>query len=108
MYYLVAFILILIGFFLIYKFYSQIDEYIKKHIIPSQKVIDIKKEMNDLDGSSNEENSSSKDENLSKFTKINDEINKLLYLPVDFLYKSAVSFGTPLFHVLRVPTDKNI
>jgi len=108
MYYLVAFILILIGFFLIYKFYSQIDEYIKKHIIPSQKVIDIKKEMNDLDGSSNEENSSSKDENLSKFTKINDEINNLLYLPVDFLYKSAVSFGTPLFHLLRVPTDKNI
>jgi predicted PurR-regulated permease PerM len=107
MYYLVEFILILIGFFLIYKFYSQIDEYIKKHIISSQKVIDIKKEMNDLDSSSNEENSP-KDENLSKFTKINDEIKNLLYLPVDFLYKSAVSFGTPLFHLLRVPTDKNI
>ena len=107
MYYLVAFILIVIGFFLIYKFYSQIDEYIKKHIIPSQKVFDIKKEMNDLDSSSNQE-ISPKDENLSKFTKIIDEINKLLYLPVDFLYKSAVSFGTPLFHLLRVSTDKNI
>ena len=108
MYYLVAILIILIGVFLVHKFYSQIDEYIKIHMIPSQNVINIKREMSDLDSSSNEEHSPKEEESLSKFTKISNEINELVHLPIDFLYKSAVSFGTPLFYIFRVPIDKNI
>lgn len=108
MYYLVALIIIVVGIFFVYNFYSQIDAFIKKHIIPSQNVINIKKEMRDLDSSSNEESSPPQEENDSKFTKISNEITELLDLPIDFLYKSLVSFGTPLFYVFRVPKDNNI
>lgn len=108
MYYIVSIIIVLTGLFLIYKFYPQIDSFIKQHIIPSQKVINIKKEMRDLDSSSNEKSPPPPDSILSKFVKITDQIKEIAHLPLDFLYKSAVSFGTPIFYIFRIPTDKTI
>lgn len=111
MYYLVvAIIIILIGIFLLYRFYPKIDEFIKKHFIPSQNVIYIKKEMKDLDTSSNTElpKKEEEEEPLSQFTKISNQIVDILYLPVDLLYKSAISYGTPLFYNVSQSIVKNI
>jgi hypothetical protein len=95
MYYLVAIIIIIIGVFLLYRFFREIDNFIKKYFIPSQNLIDIKSEMKKLDTSSNiDEN----DEHVSQYTKISNKVIEILYLPADLLYKSIIIYGTPIYY----------
>jgi hypothetical protein len=96
MYYLVAFIIVVMTLFLVYTFYPQINTIVKQNLIPSQNVIHIKKEMEDLDHSSNPE--PPKKEEISVFSKINAQMNELLHLPIDFLYKLIDIYVTPLFY----------
>jgi len=96
MYYLVAFIIVVITIFLVYKFYPELNNIIKQNLIPSQNVMHIKKEMKDLDNSSNVD--LSKKEELSPFSKISTQITELLYLPFEFLTKLLNIYVSPLFY----------
>ena len=86
--YIIGIIIIIITIFFTYKFYLKISGLIKQYIIPSQYVKQIKQQMRDLDEPITENNPS----------QISKTINEILYLPVDFLYKLSITYGTPIFH----------
>lgn len=90
--YIIGIIVIVIVLFLIYKFYPKINTLIKKYIISFQYVKQIKQQMKDLD-----EPIIEKKENPPQITKT---INEILYLPVDFLYKLIITYGTPIFYTI--------
>jgi sortase (surface protein transpeptidase) len=95
-YYLAAIIIIIITIFLIYKFYSKIDNFIKKNFMHSQNVMEIKSEMKTIDSKME---SSKKDENKPyQIQIVLDKVNEILYIPVDFLYKLGISYAVPLFY----------
>lgn len=99
--YIFGILFISIILFFIYKFYSKIDSIVKKHIIPSQHVKQIKQKMKDL------ENEKKPDEN-SYFSKIMKNIHEILYLPIDFLYKLIFTYGITLHYNFTHTTNKNI
>jgi len=99
--YIFGILFISIVLFFIYKFYSKIDSIVKKYIIPSQHVKQIKKKMKDL------ESEKKPDEN-SYFSKIMKNIHEILYLPIDFLYKLTITYGIPLHYNFTHITNKNI
>lgn len=99
--YIFTILFIVIVLFFIYKFYSKIDSIVKKHIIPSQHVKQIKKKMKDL------ENEKKNNEN-SYFSKIMKKIHEILYLPIDFFYKLIITYITPLQYNFTHITNKNI
>ena len=94
-------LLISILLFLLYKFYSKIDVLIKKYIISSQQVNQIKQKMEDLEENEKEEEKSSYN------SKIMENIHEILYLPVDFLYKLMITNIMPLFHSFTYTISKN-
>lgn len=85
--YIIGIIIIIITIFFTYKFYPKISSLIKQYIIPSQYVKQIKQQMIDLDEST--------EDHPSQITKT---INEILYLPIDFLYKLLITYGTPIFY----------
>lgn len=87
--------------FFIYKFYSKIDGIVKKYIIPSQHVKQIKQKMKDLE-------SEKKNDENSYFSKIMEKIHEILYLPIDFLYKLMNIYEKPLLYNFTHITNKNI
>lgn len=101
--YIFGILLISILLFLLYKFYSKIDLLIKKYIISSQQVKQIKQKMKDL-----EENENEKEEEKTSYNgKIMENIHEILYLPVDFLYKLMITNIMPLFHSFTYTISKN-
>ena len=89
--YIIGIIIIIITIFFTYKFYPKISGLIKQYIIPSQYVKQIKQQMRDLD-----QPIDIKTENNP--SQISKTINEILYLPIDFLYKLSITYGTPIFH----------
>lgn len=88
--YIFGILFIIVVLFLIYKFYSKINAFIQKYIIPSQHVKQIKQNMKDL-----EEN---KMENKEGKNKIIENLNEILYLPIEFLHKFIIMNGTSLLY----------
>lgn len=71
--------------FIIYNFYSKIDSIVKRYL-PTQRVLDIKSEMHNLD-----ESTTTAEKNPPVFQNISQKISDLLYLPIDFLRKIILS-----------------
>jgi len=88
--YIFGILFIIIVLFLVYKFYPKINAFIQKYIIPSQQVKQIKQKMRDL-----EENEM---KNKHEKSKIMENINEILYLPIDFLHKLIIINGTSLLY----------
>jgi len=79
--------------FIIYKFYSKIDSIIKQYL-PSQKVVDIKRDMknaNKIIEEKSRENSQNNDMPDSKINNIFQKINEIVFMPVEFMQKAAGS-----------------
>ena len=93
--YIIAIIIVLSILFLIYTFYPKINSLIQKNIIQHENINQIKKEMIDLDNGIEENSSTSLQNN-----KITEEISNILYLPIDFIYKLLITYGTPIFYNL--------
>ena len=69
--------------------------FVKKNIIPSQHVKQIKQKMKDLEKPEKEKE---KDEKVSHFSKIIENIKEIFNLPIDFLYKFMIINGSSLFY----------
>lgn len=92
--YLIIIIISILILFLIYTFYPKISNIIQKYIINNENVNQIKKEMRDLDNDIEEIPSPVEN------SKITEKISDILYLPIDFIYKLIITYGTPIFYNL--------
>ena len=77
--------------FIVYKFFPKIDYIIKKYL-PSQRVIDIKSDMKSLDNNNI---------NITKTDSINDKLDNIIFIPIDYLYRSFNYLFSQL--PLRIP-----
>ena len=88
--YIIGIIIILLVLFLIYNYYSKIDDFIKKNIIISQNIQEIKEEMRNLENEP--------EETPPQNSTFSDNINDIFYLPIDFMYKLLITYGRPFFY----------
>jgi uncharacterized membrane protein (DUF106 family) len=89
---IIAIIFVLSILFLIYIFYPKINTLVQKHIISYENINEIKREMKYL----NDEIEEIPPQN----SKIMENISDILYLPIDFIYKLIITYGTPVFYNL--------
>lgn len=90
--YIITIIVILSILFLIYTFYPKINNLVQKHIINYENINEIKMEMKYLDDEIQEK--------PPQNSKIMEKISDILYLPIDFIYKLIITYGTPVFYNL--------
>ena len=76
--------------FIIYKFYSKIDSIIKQYL-PSQKVVDIKRDMKNANKIIEERKRENNDIPDSKINNIFQKINEIVFMPVEFMQKATDS-----------------
>lgn len=91
MYLIIGFFIIsILIIFIVYQFFPKIDSIIKKYL-PSQRVIDIKSDMKSLDNNIN----------ITKTDSINDKLDNIIFMPIEYLYRSFNYLFSQL--PLRIP-----
>lgn len=90
--YVITIIVVLSILFLIYTFYPKINNIVQKHIINYENINELKIEMKYLDNEIKEI--------TPQNSKIMEKISDILYLPIDFIYKLIITYGTPIFYNL--------
>lgn len=90
MYLFIIFFLIFITIlFLVYRFFPKLDSFLKNYL-PSQRVINIKSEMNNIDKTMKNSQQNSTDQTINE--KIIEHINKVVFIPINYLYRGFISF----------------
>jgi len=91
---IITFILSIFLIFIVYTFYSKIDNIVKQYL-PSQRVLDIKSNMENankiIEENQRENGNSDKEKDISD-SKINDivqKINELSFMPMEFIQKAT-------------------
>jgi len=89
MYLIILFLLFsIIIIYIVYQFFPKIDSVIKKYL-PSQRVVDIKSEMNSIDNKNS--NNDNNDNKINNNYTINDKINNIVFMPIHYLYRIFIS-----------------
>jgi predicted PurR-regulated permease PerM len=92
---IIVLIIVILVIYLLYEFYPKINTIVQKYIISPQNVERIKKKMIYLENNEIIQNNESVQNN-----EILENINEILYLPIDFIYKIVITYGKPLFYNL--------
>jgi hypothetical protein len=87
--FILFFIVLLIILFLVYKFFPKLDYFLKQYL-PSQRVINIKTEMHNLDKS--DMNSKIDKQKTQEIFKKMEKINNIPFLLIDYFNKLVFSF----------------
>ena len=89
---IITFLLSLIIIFLIYKFYSKIDSLLKTYL-PTQRVINIKSEMKNIDTIQSTNKTIDLD---SKLNHLYEKIDDILFIPIEFIKNSSLSITSKI------------
>jgi F0F1-type ATP synthase membrane subunit b/b' len=90
--FIVTFILSVFLIFIVYKFYSRIDNIVKQYL-PSQRVLDIKNDMKKVNKVLEERDNvvESKVDKTEKTDSMFQKINELMFMPIEFIQKATTS-----------------
>jgi len=90
--FIVTFILSVFLIFIVYKFYSRIDNIVKQYL-PSQRVLDIKNDMKKVNKVLEERDNvvESKLDKTEKTDSMFQKINELMFMPIEFIQKATTS-----------------
>ena len=90
--FIVTFILSVFLIFIVYKFYSRIDNIVKQYL-PSQRVLDIKNDMKKVNKVLEERDNvvENKVDKTEKTDSMFQKINELMFMPIEFIQKATTS-----------------
>lgn len=90
--FIVTFILSVFLIFIVYKFYSRIDNIVKQYL-PSQRVLDIKNDMKTVNKILEERDNvvENKVDKTEKTDSMFQKINELMFMPIEFIQKATTS-----------------